>query len=155
LALLKESRKHRISARLREVPGFGPLRVALLIARVQTPHRFRTRRNFWTYAGLGLVTFNSSEYRLVKGRIVRRAQAMKIRGLNRNHSPQLKELFKSAALSAIRQPGPFKDYYDTRLQQGRDPALLRLTVARKLAALVLSLWKKGGHYRAEDRPSPA
>jgi transposase len=155
LALLKESRKHRISARLREVPGFGPLRVALLIARVQTPHRFRTRRNFWTYAGLGLVTFNSSEYRLVKGRIVRRAQAMKIRGLNRNHSPQLKELFKSAALSAIRQPGPFKDYYDTRLQQGRDPALLRLSVARKLAALVLSLWKKGGHYRAEDRPSPA
>jgi transposase len=154
-ALLEESHKHLISARLREIPGLGPLRVARLIARMQTPHRFRTRRNFWTYAGLGLVTFNSSEYRLVKGRIVRRAQAVKIRGLNRNHPPQLKEIFKSAALRAIRQPGPFKDYYDTRLQQGRDPALLRLSVARKLAALVLSLWKKGGHYRAEDRPSPA
>jgi transposase len=150
LALLQESRKHQISARLREVPGFGPLRVALLIARVQTPHRFRTRRNFWTYVGLGLVSFDSSEYRLVKGRVVRRAQPVKIRGLNRNHQPHLKEIFKSAALSALRQPGPFKDYYQVRVSQGRDPALLRLSVARKLAALVLSLWKKGGRYQVED-----
>ena len=155
LALLKESRKHLISARLRQIPGLGPLRVALLIARMQTPHRFRTRRNFWSYVGLGLVTFDSGEYRLVQGRIVRRAHPAKIRGLNRNHSPQLKEIFKSAALTAIRRPGPFKDYYDPRLQQGGDPEMLRLNVARKLAALVLSLWKKGGHYRAEGLPSPA
>ena len=85
-----------------------------------------------------------------KGRVVRRAQPVKIRGLNRNHQPRLKEIFKSAALSAIRQPGPFKEYYDVRVSQGRDPALLRLSVARKLAALVLSLWKKGGRYRAQD-----
>jgi transposase len=149
-ALLEESHKHLISARLREIPGLGPLRVARLIARMQTPHRFRTRRNFWTYVGLGLVTFDSGEYRLVKGQVVRRARPVKIRGLNRNHQPELKEIFKSAALTAVRQPGPFKDYYDPRLQQGRDPEMLRLTVARKLAALVLSLWKKGGHYRAES-----
>jgi len=150
LALLKESRQHLISARLREVPGLGPLRVARLIAWIQTPHRFRTRRQFWTYSGLGLVIFDSGEYRLVQGRIVRRAHPAKIRGLNRNHQPRLKEIFKSAALSAIRQPGPFKDYYDVRVSQGRDPALLRLSVARKLAALALSLWKKGGRYQAED-----
>ncbi len=150
LALLQESRKHQISARLREVPGLGPLRVARLIAWIQTPHRFRTRRQFWAYCGLGLVIFDSSEYRLVKGQVVRRAQPVKIRGLNRNHQPRLKEIFKSAALTAIRQPGPFKEYYDQRVQQGRDPALLRLSVARKLAALVLSLWKKGGRYRAQD-----
>jgi len=147
-ALLEESRKHLVSARLRAIPGLGPLRVARLIAYLQTPHRFRNRRKLWGYVGLGLVTFESSEYRLVQGRIVRRAQPAKIRGLNRNHQPRLKEIFKSAALTAIRQPGPFKDYYEVRRQAGRDPALLRLTVARKLAALVLSLWKKGGHYRA-------
>ncbi len=106
LALLQESRKHQISARLREVPGLGPLRVARLIAWIQTPHRFRTRRQFWTYSGLGLGIFDSSEYRRVKGRVVRRAQPVKIRGLNRNHQPRRKEIFKSAALSAIRQPGP-------------------------------------------------
>jgi transposase len=148
-ALLEESRKHTVAARLQEIPGLGPLRVALLMARVQTPHRFRSRRSFWTYAGLGLVRRGSAEYRLVQGRIVRRPQAVNPRGLNPNHRPELKELFKSAALTAIRRPGPFKDYYDPRAQQGVNPAILRVTVARKLAALTLSLWKKGGHYRAE------
>jgi len=149
-ALLAESRKHTVAARLGEIPGLGPLRVALLMARLQTPHRFRSSRNLWTYAGLGLVRRGSSEYRLVEGRIVRRPKAVNPRGLNPNHRPELKEIFKSAALTAIRRPGPFKDYYDPRAQQGVDPAILRVTVARKLAALTLSLWKKGGHYRAES-----
>ena len=148
-ALLAESRKHPVAARLCEIPGLGPVRVALLIAILQTPHRFRTCRQLWTYAGLGLIQIGSSEYRLVEGRAVRRARALHARGLNRNHRPGLKEIFKSAALAAIRQPGPFKDYYDARVQRGVDPAILRVTVARKLAALVLSLWKKGGRYRAD------
>jgi transposase len=148
-ALLLESRQHTVAARLCEIPGFGPLRVALLIAILQTPHRFRTRRKLWTYAGLGLVQAGSSEYRWVEGRAVRRRHALQLRGLNRNHRPGLKEIFKSAALAAIRQPGPFQDYYQPRAQRGVDPAILRVTVARKLAALVLSLWKKGGRYRAE------
>jgi hypothetical protein len=148
-ALLEESRKHLVAARLGEIPGFGPLRVALLIAMMQTPHRFRNRSKLWTYGGLGLVQEGSSEYRWVDGRPVRRPHALQLRGLNRNHRPALKALFKSAALVAIRQPGPFKDYYQLRVQKGVDPALARVTVARKLAALVLSLWKKGGRYQAE------
>lgn len=146
-ALLEESRKHTVAARLRQIPGLGPLRVALAMAYMQTPHRFRRQRNFWTYAGLGLVRRGSAEYRMVQGRAVRRPQAVNPRGLNPNHRPQLKEIFKSAALTAIRRPGPFKDYYEPRAQRGVDPAILRVTVARKLAALTLSLWKKGGHYR--------
>ena len=105
--------------------------------------------------GLGLVTFDSGEDQLVQGGIVRRARPAKIRGLNRNPQPRLKEIFQSAALSAIRQPGLFKDYDDARLAQGRDPARLRLTVARKLAARVLNLGKKGGHYRALAVPAQA
>lgn len=148
-ALLDESRKHPVSARLRQIPGMGPLRVALLMAHMQTPHRFRSRGNFLTYVGLGLVQRGSSEYRIVKGKVVRRPQALQPRGLNRNHRPELKEIFKSAALTAIHRPGPFKDYYDPRVQQGVDPAILRVNVARKLAALTLSLWKKGGSYRVQ------
>jgi transposase len=148
-ALLAESRKHTVAARLRQIPGLGPLRVALAMAYMQTPHRFRRQRNFWTYAGLGLVRRGSSEYRMVQGRAVRRPQAVNPRGLNPNHRSELKEIFKSAALTAIRRPGPFKDYYEPRVQRGVDPAILRVTVARKLAALTLTLWKKGGHYRAQ------
>ena len=150
VALLAESRKHTVAARLRKIPGRGPLRVALLIAHVQTPHRFRSSRNFWTYAGLGLVRRGSAEYRVIEGRVIRRPRAVSPRGLNPNHRPELKEIFKSAALTAIHRPGPFKDYYDRRVQQGVDLAILRVVVARKLASLTLSLWKNGGHYRAQD-----
>jgi transposase len=154
-ALLAESRKHTVTPRLRTVPGLGPLRVARLLARLLTPQRFRTARKLWGYCGLGLITWDSAEHRWVEGRAVRRAQPPTPRGLNPNHQPRLKEIFKSAALTAIHRPGPFKDYYDQRLAQGRDPALLRLTVARKLAALVLRLWKKGGCYRADYLNSQA
>jgi transposase len=151
VALLKQSRQYTVAARLRQIPGMGPLRVALAMAHLQTPHRFRSRKQLWTYVGLGLVQRGSSEYRMKEGRAVRRPHALQVRGLNPNHRPELKELFKSAALTAIRQPGPFKKYYDARAPQV-DPAILRVTVARKLAALLLHLWKKGGHYQVEDSP---
>jgi len=32
------------------------VRVAVLMAVLQTPHRFRRNRKLWTYAGLGLVS---------------------------------------------------------------------------------------------------
>jgi transposase len=147
--LLRESRKHLACRRLREIPGLGPVRVALLIARVQTPHRFRNKRCFWAYGGLGLVTRTSSEYRIVQGRIVRTAKPVAIRRLNPNHQPRLKQIFKSAATAVIHRPGPWQDYYLQRVQQGRKPELLRLSVARKLAALTLSLWKKGGRCQVE------
>jgi transposase len=149
VALLAQSRKYTVAARLRQIPGMGPLRVALALAHLQTPHRFRSRKQLWAYIGLGLVQRGSSEYRMKEGRAVRRPHALQLRGLNPNHRPELKEIFKSAALTAIRQPGAFKNYYDARVPQGVDPAILRVTVARKLAALLLHLWKKGGHYPVE------
>jgi transposase len=147
--LLAESRKHPGAKQLRTIPGLGPLRVALLMARLLTPHRFRTRAKLWAYVGLGLITWDSAEHRWRDGHAVRRPQPPTLRGLNRNHQPELKEIFKSATLTAIHRPGPYKDYYDQRLAQGRDPSLLRLSVARKLAALVLRIWKKGGCYQAD------
>ena len=45
---------------LRQIPGIGPIRAAILIAVMQTPHRFRTKRQLWTYSGLGLETHDSA-----------------------------------------------------------------------------------------------
>jgi transposase len=55
-AVMVECQKHPAAKLLRSMPFFGPLRAAVLIARVQTPHRLRTKRQFWTYCGLGLET---------------------------------------------------------------------------------------------------
>ena len=50
--LLAESRKHPAARWLRQIPCIGPIRAALLIALIQTPHRFRTKRQLWAYSGL-------------------------------------------------------------------------------------------------------
>ena len=44
--------QHPAQELLRQIPQLGPIRVALLIALVQTPHRFRTKRQLWAYCGL-------------------------------------------------------------------------------------------------------
>src|SRR5580698_9956419 len=46
--LLAESRKHAITAKLRQIPSLGPIRSALAVALIQTPHRFRNKRQLWT-----------------------------------------------------------------------------------------------------------
>ena len=44
--LLAESRKHAATNLLCQIPYIGPIRAALLMALIQTPHRFRTKNNF-------------------------------------------------------------------------------------------------------------
>src|SRR5439155_24265907 len=67
---------------LRTIPFLGPVRVALLLATMQTPWRFRTKRNLWAYAGLAVVTRSSADYTFVAGEPVRRRRAPMSRGLN-------------------------------------------------------------------------
>src|SRR5215469_5187320 len=80
--LLAESRKHQATSLLRQIPSIGPIRAALLIAIMQTPNRFRTKRQLWGYCGLALRTYTSGEYRFVKGQLKRSKKVLAIRGLN-------------------------------------------------------------------------
>ena len=45
----KPPQKHVAVMRLRQIPSIGPIRAALLVALLQTPHRFRTKRQLWDY----------------------------------------------------------------------------------------------------------
>lgn len=147
-AMLAEARKDPAYELLRTIPFFGPVRVAQLLAVMQTPWRFRTKRNLWAYAGLAVVTHSSSDYLIVDGRPVRRRRQPMTRGLNRNHNRTLKNVFKGAATAAVARPGPLKDFYEGMLQRGMREELARVTLARKLAAVVLRLWKTGERYDA-------
>ena len=82
--LLAESRKHGATKLLCQVPCIGPIRAALLIALIQTPYRFRTKRQLWSYSGLGIQTRSSGEYRYVEGQLRRSKKPVELRGLNRN-----------------------------------------------------------------------
>src|SRR6266851_409340 len=95
--LLAESRKHKATKLLRQIPCIGPIRAARLLALMQTPHRFRSKRQLWTYCGLGIETRDSAQYRFVRGQLQRAKKPQQIRGLNRNHNHEMKEIFKGAA----------------------------------------------------------
>jgi len=141
--LLRESRKHAAVKLLRQIPSIGPIRSALLVAIVQTPHRFRTKRQLWAYAGFAVQTYDSGEFRMVRGKVRRNRERITVRGLNRNHNHDLKNLLKGAAISAIERPGPLQDFYAALVAKGMRPSMARLTLARKIAAITLVIWKKG------------
>jgi len=145
-AMVAEARRDPAWEVLRTIPHFGPVRIALILAILRTPWRFPTKRNLWAYCGLAVVTHSSSDFAWVDGRAVRRRRAPMTRGLNRNHNPELKDVFKGAAAAATGRPGPLRDYYEERIARGMREELARVTLTRKLAALTLCLWKKGVPY---------
>src|SRR6202008_3843217 len=120
----------------------GDISVALLIATVDTPFRFRSKRQFWTYCGLAVVRHTSADYRFEQGALRRRTKPGPTRGFDRNSNRRLKKIFKSAALVGSHK-GVFQPYYERLVARGLDPELAQVTLARKIAAITLTLWKKG------------
>lgn len=155
VAMVREARQDPAWRVLRTIPFLGPVRVASLLATMQTPWRFRTKRNLWAYAGLAVVTRSTADYTLVAGQPVRRRRAPMTRGLNRNHNRVLKDLFKGAATAATARPGPLQDWYHRMVARGMREELARVTLTRKLAALTLRLWKKGERYDPTKLSTPA
>jgi transposase len=147
--MLAECRKHPATKWLQSIPYLGKVRSAVLIGRVQTPHRFRTKRQFWAYCGLALETRSSAEYTVVNGQIQRKLKPLPIRGLNWNHNHDLKGLFKSTATMASVRDGVFHEFYLGLLAKGMRPEMARLTLARKISAITLKIWKEGGTFDAK------
>jgi len=145
-----ESHKHPAVRLLRQIPSIGPIRAALLVALLQTPHRFRTKRQLWAYSGFAVETHDSGEYRYVRGKLLRNRERISVRGLSDNYNRDLKNLFKSTAISASTRPGPLRDFYLALLAKGMRPTMARLTLARKIAAITLTIWKKGVDFDAKQ-----
>jgi transposase len=144
----EQAEPHGIVQRLARVPGLGPIRAAQIAAIVVTPHRFRTTRQFWSYCGLAVVTRSSADWKQTGGQWAR-AQVTQTRGLNRNRHGLLKAAFKGAALTVIaKMPHhPLHASYQRQVAAGTKPNLARLTLARRIAAIVLAMWK---HEEAYD-----
>jgi transposase len=141
--MVNEARQRSGWRILRSIPFIGPIRTAYLLAIVVTPFRFRTKRQLWPYCGLAVVTRTSGEQEFTNGVLRRRRHLVATRGLNRNHNRMLKNVFKGAANAALLKPGPLHDFYDQCVARGVRPELAKVTLARKIAAITLRLWKKG------------
>ena len=149
--LVRESRKQPITRLLETVPGMGPIRVARLVPIVVTPYRFRTRQQFWSYCGLGIVMHTSSDWVQTADGGWIRAQVQQTRGLTRQHNHVLKDIFKGAATTVVTlaHKDPIYSDYQRLLEAGTQPNLAKLTLARKIAATVLRMWKHEEEYQPE------
>jgi hypothetical protein len=151
--LVEASHRHRISRILETCPGMGPIRVAQLISTVITPHRFRGARQLWSYSGLAIVMRSSSDW-VMTPEGWQRAEMNESRGLNRNYNRRLKHVFKGAATSVLTQRiEPMYGAYVRTTEQGTKPPLAKLTLARRIAATVLSMWKNQEVYDPDKHRS--
>ena len=85
----------------------------------------------------------------MEGQLKRSKKFVAIRGLNANHNHDLKNIFKGAAIRAAAVAGPFQQFHAALVDRGMKLPMARLTLARKIAAIVLIVWKKGVGFDAE------
>lgn len=144
--LEQEAEKVSVVRLLSTAPAISVIRASQIVATVLSPHRFRTRSQFWAYCGLGVVTRSSSDWsKTATG--WQRTQVAQHRGLNRNHQPLLKNVFKGAAFTVLcMKDHPLYESYHRALAAGCKPNLARLTLARRIAASVLAMWKNQTEY---------
>lgn len=142
--MVKVARKHKQYQALRRVDGIGPIFAAVLIANIGDPHRFRTRRQLWSYAGLAVRSFDSGEYEVVDGKIKRKSRKTHTRGLVKAYNRELKGVFKQSAMTLSRTR--WREYYQRLLKRSRNESNAQLTIARKHAAVVLHVMKTGERY---------
>src|SRR5256885_5187130 len=88
--MVKEARQQAAYVWLISVPKLGAVSVAQLIAIVGTPHRFRSKQQFWTYVGLAVGTSSSADHEGVNGVVRRSSKPLATRGLNRHHNHLLR-----------------------------------------------------------------
>ena len=134
--LKKDARENELCRRLMEIPGIGPICALTFFATVGEPHRFRKSADIGPYLGLTPRMFQSGLTQRV-GRI------------SKLGSRAMRTLLVHSSIS-------FRTYSrrDSRLhlwalelegRRGRGKA--RVALARKLATIMLAMWKSGLPYR--------
>lgn len=133
-------------ARLASVPGIGPLTAQVIVAVLDQPRRFATRRQVSAYAGLTPRRFQSGQMER-HGRISKRGSRL------------LRWALNQAAWAAVRSSAEWRGWY-LRLGGGTKKRRKQAIVAvmRKLLVVAWALGRDGTLYQAErlrGRPQPA
>ena len=136
-------------ALLQTIPYIGEIRAAQIVAIAGAPTRFRSVRAFWAYGGLGVVQRLSAEHRVENGRAVREERA---RGIKlRVGQPLLKQVIRDVALHASLGHGAFQAVFEHHVARGKTAAVARVALARKIAAIILAVWRSGMPYVEPQR----
>ena len=164
------ARGSELMRRLMEVPGYGPVRVATLVAYLDTPWRFHSREALWKYCGIGLRRQHSGggpEYvcveqacnRTLRGVVLGAAQrAIRVApaaARTLQGSPREMEEPDSCQRSDHENVNVFAERYARWLSAGLSPHNARRNVARLMIQCVWSMWKSGESFNpARLSPEP-
>jgi transposase len=129
----KNKQRYKPIKNLCSIPGIDIVRANIIVAIICMPHRFKNKHAFWGYSML-----------------VRHIQMSggKIYGNKRIHGRrELRDVFIGAAENALRGETSLRDYYDALRAKGTAHKEAKLSLARKIAALALSLLKNNDTFK--------
>lgn len=125
-----------VCARLMSVPGVGAVGALTFKTSIEDPGRFARAADVGAYAGLVPRRFQSGE-RDTKGRISKAGDRMLRRALYEAANSLLGRVKRECALQR----------WGLELAAAKGPKRARVAVARKLAALLLTLWRSETSFR--------
>lgn len=153
LALLEEQkaemrRELKRAAQTREgyssvssLPGFGVVRTADVLAIIGTPWRFPSKQKLWSYIGLSVDHNESAQFTKNDQGDFERKETTQTRGLTDDYNRRLKDTFKGAAETAIKDYEEVQADYRARCRRKQE-SLAKLDIARKLASQCWTIWKR-------------
>lgn len=129
--------RHLEVQRLETVPGVGLISACRFVTYVQDPNRFSSREKLWRYCGLA-VTHKSSD-----GQPLTRPHLDRTSG-----NPRLKAMSRQVFFGAMRttEENMFQRMYRNAMASRQRPNHARLSVQRKIVAVLRALWKEDKDY---------
>ena len=135
-AVKKKAREHPVARSLMTIPGIGPVNALSFIALVDDPNRFSRTSNVGAFLGITPKRHQSGEVDW-SGRVSKCGDGT-MRGL----------LFEAAScvIRQVKRFSPLKSWA-VRLAGRRGFRKAAVATARKIAVLMLTLWKSGADYQ--------
>lgn len=130
-------------ARFEEVPGIGPVWACTFSAYIQTPQRFRSKRQVWRYCRLGITNRQSN------------GESLGRQHLDSSGVGILKSLSYQAFCAARAAGGnEFDRHYEESLARTGDRTHARLSTQRKILAVLYAMWKRNEPYQPKGGSAP-
>jgi transposase len=131
----RQAKKYPELRLLKTIPGIGTIHACKIVSVVVTPERFANKYKFFSYCGL------VNHRRESDGQYYGQRQAQGNR--------TLKGVFKMAGHTVLQGTSSLRRDYDRMLTKGVNHEAAYNAVCRKIAAIVLAVWKKKEKY--DDR----
>jgi transposase len=138
--LQKQADSHPVCSRLMEVTGVGPICSLSFYSAIEDPTRFSTSEGVAAYLGLVPRRYQSGEVSYTRG-ITKTGNK-----LTRAH------LVNAAMIFSSRGPDSALKQWSATLKERVGTRRSRVALARKLAIVLLTMWKNQTHF--EPYPSP-